>query len=217
MRYKLVIFDLDGTVLNTIGGLTHAVNAALSMNGIPSKDEDEVKAMIGNGTRKLIERSLREVPSGQELFEKVFADYSKFYLENCTYDTFPYEGVPEMLKTLKENGIKCAVVTNKPDASAKILIEENFGDLILETHGNVPDVPVKPDPTFVYKTMESLGVEPSEAVYIGDSDVDIKTGIAAGIDYISVDWGFRSRDFLIENGAGLIFSDPASLTSYLCD
>ncbi len=217
MRYKLVIFDLDGTVLNTIGGLTHAVNAALAMNGIAPKDTDEVKAMIGNGTRKLIERSLASVPSGDKLFEKVYSDYSKFYLENCSYDTFPYEGVPEMLKALREHGIKCAVVTNKPDAAAKKLIEENFGKLILETHGNVPEVPVKPDPTFVYKTMESLGASSSETVYIGDSDVDIKTGIAAGIDYISVDWGFRSRDFLIENGAGLIFSDPASLTSYLCD
>lgn len=217
MRYKLVIFDLDGTVLNTIGGLTHAVNAALAMNGIAPKDTDEVKAMIGNGTRKLIERSLASVPSGDKLFEKVYSDYSKFYLENCSYDTFPYEGVPEMLKALREHGIKCAVVTNKPDAAAKKLIEENFGELILETHGNVPEVPVKPDPTFVYKTMESLGASSSETVYIGDSDVDIKTGIAAGIDYISVDWGFRSRDFLIENGAGLIFSDPASLTSYLCD
>ena len=173
--------------------------------------------MIGNGTRKLIERSLASVPSGDKLFEKVYSDYSKFYLENCSYDTFPYEGVPEMLKALREHGIKCAVVTNKPDAAAKKLIEENFGELILETHGNVPEVPVKPDPTFVYKTMESLGASSSETVYIGDSDVDIKTGIAAGIDYISVDWGFRSRDFLIENGAGLIFSDPASLTSYLCD
>ena len=217
MRYKLVIFDLDGTVLNTIGGLTHAVNAALAMNGIAPKDTDEVKAMIGNGTRKLIERSLASVPSGDKLFEKVYSDYSKFYLENCSYDTFPYEGVPEMLKALREHGIKCAVVTNKPDAAAKKLIEENFGELILETHGNVPEVPVKPDPTFVYKTMESLGASSSETVYIGDSDVDIKTGIAAGIDYISVDWGFRSRDFLIENGAGLIFSDPSSLTSYLCD
>lgn len=217
MRYKLVIFDLDGTVLNTIGGLTHAVNAALAMNGIAPKDTDEVKAMIGNGTRKLIERSLASVPSGDKLFEKVYSDYSKFYLENCSYDTFPYEGVPEMLKALREHGIKCAVVTNKPDAAAKKLIEENFGELILETHGNVPEVPVKPDPTFVYKTMKSLGASSSETVYIGDSDVDIKTGIAAGIDYISVDWGFRSRDFLIENGAGLIFSDPASLTSYLCD
>ena len=174
MRYKLAIFDLDGTVLNTIGGLTHAVNAALAMNGLPGKTRDEVQAMIGNGTRKLIERALSEVPDGILLIEKVYADYNKFYVENCSYDTYPYE-----------------------------------------THGNVPEVPVKPDPTFVYETMKNLGVKPSEAVYIGDSDVDIRTGKNAGIDYISVDWGFRTREFLLANGAERIFSKPCELGEYL--
>ena len=216
MRYKLAIFDLDGTVLNTIGGLTYAVNAALSMNGIPGKTRDEVQAMVGNGTRKLIERAISEVPSAEGMLEKVFADYKKFYSENCYYDTYPYDGIADMLQRLNDSGIKCAVVTNKPDEPAKKLIDEHFGDLIKVTYGNVPDVPVKPDPTFVYKTMELLDVKPSESVYIGDSDVDIRTGINAGIDHISVDWGFRTRDFLIENGAGIIFSDPASLADYLC-
>ncbi len=215
MRYKLAIFDLDGTVLNTIGGLTHAVNAALAMNGLPGKTRDEVQAMIGNGTRKLIERALSEVPDGILLFEKVYADYNKFYVENCSYDTYPYEGIEDMLKTLNNAGIKCAVVTNKPDIPAKKLIQENFGSLIAETHGNVPEVPVKPDPTFVYETMKNLGVKPSEAVYIGDSDVDIRTGKNAGIDYISVDWGFRTREFLLANGAERIFSKPCELGEYL--
>lgn len=214
MRYKLAIFDLDGTVLNTIGGLTYAVNAVLERNGLPVKTKDEVQTMVGNGTRKLIERSLGE-DAGPELIEKVFSEYKVFYRENCSYDTYPYEGIVAMLKALNEAGIKCAVVTNKPDAPAKALINEHFGDLVVETHGNVPDVPVKPDPTFVYETMRNNEVQPSEAVYIGDSDVDIRTGKNAGIDYISVDWGFRTRDFLIENGAGIIFSDPAELASYL--
>ena len=215
MRYKLAIFDLDGTVLNTIGGLTHAVNAALAMNGLPGKTRDEVQAMIGNGTRKLIERALSEVPDGILLLEKVYADYNKFYVENCSYDTYPYDGIEDMLKTLNNAGIKCAVVTNKPDIPAKKLIQENFGSLIAETHGNVPEVPVKPDPTFVYETMKNLGVKPSEAVYIGDSDVDIRTGKNAGIDYISVDWGFRTRGFLLANGAERIFSKPCELGEYL--
>ena len=217
MRYKLAIFDLDGTVLNTIGGLTHAVNAALAMNGLPGKTRDEVQAMIGNGTRKLIERALFEVPDGILLIEKVYADYNKFYVENCSYDTYPYEGIEDMLKTLNNAGIKCAVVTNKPDIPAKKLIQQNFGSLIAETHGNVPEVPVKPDPTFVYETMKNLCVKPSEAVYIGDSDVDIRTGKNAGIDYISVDWGFRTREFLLANGAERIFSKPCELGEYLTD
>ena len=215
MRYKLAIFDLDGTVLNTIGGLTHAVNAVLEANQLPVKTKAEVQSMVGNGTRKLIERSLGE-GADPGLIEKVFSEYKAFYKDNCSYDTFPYDGIAEMLERLNDAGIKCAVVTNKPDAPAKILIEENFGNLIAQTHGNVPDVPVKPDPTFVYQTMESLGVKPSESVYIGDSDVDIKTGKNAGIDHISVDWGFRTREFLIENGAGIIFSSPAELAEYLC-
>lgn len=216
MRYKLVVFDLDGTVLNTIGGLTNAVNAVLDANGLPVKTKDQVQSMIGNGTRKLIERCLGD-GADEQLVLKIYSEYQEFYRDNCLYDTFPYDGITDMLKALNQAGVKCAIVTNKPDAPAKTLIREHFGDLIVETHGNVPQVPVKPDPTFVYKTMENLGVTPSETVYIGDSDVDIKTGIAAGTDYISVDWGFRSRSFLIENGAGIIFSDPVKLTSYLLD
>ena len=186
MRYKLAIFDLDGTVLNTIGGLTYAVNAALSMNGIPGKTRDEVQAMVGNGTRKLIERAISEEPSASGMLEKVFADYKKFYSENCSYDTYPYDGITDMLLRLNDSGIKCAVVTNKPDEPAKKLIDEHFGDLIKVTYGNVPDVPVKPDPTFVYKTMELLDVKPSETVYIGDSDVDIRTGITSALTGVSV-------------------------------
>ncbi len=215
MRYRSVIFDLDGTVLNTLGGLTNAVNHSLTAFGLEEVSEDRVRQMIGNGTRKLIERSLEG--RAEELFDRVYAEYSRFYQENCSYDTYPYDGITDMLDKLRSHGIKCAVVTNKPDAAARKLIEENFGDLICETHGNVPDVPVKPDPTFVFKTMEDLRVRPEETVYIGDSDVDIRTGKNAGIDVISVDWGFRSRDFLIENGAGIIFSDPETLTSYLID
>lgn len=216
MRYKFVIFDLDGTVLNTIGGLAHAVNHVLEANGLNIKTKAEVQAMVGNGTRKLIERSLGE-NADPSLVDKVYAEYQQYYRENCSYDTYPYEGIVDMLRSLNEAGIRCAVVTNKPDAPAKKLINDNFGDLIAETHGNVPDVPVKPDPTFVRMTMENLKADPSQTVYIGDSDVDINTGKNAGIDYISVDWGFRTRDFLIENGAGIIFSDPASLASYIID
>lgn len=214
MRYKLAVFDLDGTVLNTIGGLTYALNAALSMNGLPARSREEVQAMVGNGTRKLIERALGD-DADPDLISKVYSDYQKYYTENCSYDTYPYDGIKQMLIKLNEAGIKCAVVTNKPDLPARKLIEEHFGSLIAVTYGNVPDVPVKPDPTFVLKCMEEFGIAPSEAVYIGDSDVDIRTGKNAGIDFISVDWGFRTRDFLVKNGAKIIFSDPSEVADYL--
>jgi len=213
MRYKLAIFDLDGTVLNTIGGLTHAVNAALAMNGLPERSRDEVQAMVGNGTRKLIERALGE-NADPALIAKVYSDYQQYYADNCSYDTFPYDGVSEMLRALNDAGVKCAVVTNKPDLPARKLIEEHFGTLIAVTHGNVPEVPVKPDPTFVHMTMEELGVSSEETVYIGDSDVDIKTAAAAGTECISVDWGFRTREFLIENGAKIILSSPSEVADF---
>lgn len=213
MRYKLAIFDLDGTVLNTIGGLTHAVNASLAMNGLPERSRDEVQAMVGNGTRKLIERALGE-DADPALIAKVYFDYQKYYAENCSYDTYPYDGIKQMLIKLNEAGIKCAVVTNKPDLPARKLIEEHFGSLIAVTHGNVPEVPVKPDPTFVHMTMEELGVSSEETVYIGDSDVDIKTAAAAGTECISVDWGFRTREFLIENGAKIILSSPSEVADF---
>ena len=211
----MVIFDLDGTVLNTIGGLTNALNAAREMNGLAPQSKADVIKMIGNGTRLLIERSLAGEKNADELFEKVFSDYKEYYNVNCDYDTYPYDGITGMLQSLKENGILCAVVTNKPDIPAKILINEHFGDLICETRGNVPGIPVKPDPTFVLEIMREHDVRPERCVYVGDSDVDIRTGKASGIDVISVDWGFRSRDFLIENGAGAICSDPGELLALI--
>ena len=210
MRYKLAIFDLDGTVLNTIGGLTHAVNAVLESNGCPVKTKEEVQAMVGNGTRKLIERALGE-NADPDLISTVYSDYQKYYAENCSYDTYPYDGIEQMLRRLNEAGVRCAVVTNKPDLPARKLIEEHFGPLIAVTHGNVPDVPVKPDPTLVLMTMRELEVSSEETIYIGDSDVDIKTAAAAGTECISVDWGFRTREFLIENGAKIILSSPSEV------
>lgn len=214
MKYKLAIFDLDGTVLNTIGGLAHAVNEVRKMNGLEPQSSEMVASMIGNGTRNLIKRSLK-LDNREDLEEKFFQDYSKFYTENCNYDTFPYDGIKEMLIKLNEAGIKCAVVTNKPDKPAKILIKEHFDGLIKEVHGNVPGIPVKPDPTFVFETMKNQGVLPEETVYIGDSEVDIKTAHAAGIKPISVDWGFKTHEFLQENGAEVICSDPDSLLSLI--
>lgn len=216
MRYDLIIFDLDGTVLNTKGGLAYAVNEARKECGLPPQEKDFIISLVGNGTRKLIERSLAGEKNADELFEKVLSTYQKIYEENCLYDTYPYDGVTKMLQTLKSNGIKLAVVTNKPDKPAKILIRENFGDLIDEVHGNVDSVPVKPDPTFVFMTMENQGVKPQRTCYVGDSDVDIKTARAAGIDVISVDWGFKTREFLTENGAGVLCSDPGELLEQVC-
>lgn len=210
MPIKLAIFDLDGTVLNTIGGLANSLNEARRLNGLNPQSKELVTSMIGNGTRNLIKRSLKH-DSKEELEEKLLKDYLDHYNSNCNVDTYPYPGIKEMLIKLNEAGVKCAVVTNKPDLPAKLLIEEHFGDLICEVHGNVPDIPVKPDPTFVFETMKNQGVSPSETIYIGDSEVDILTAHNSGIKSISVDWGFKTHEFLVENGAEVICSDPSCL------
>jgi len=214
MGYKLAIFDLDGTVLDTIGGLANAVNEIRMRNGLEPQSKELIATMIGNGTRNLIKRSLKLDNRG-DLEEKFMNEYIDFYRDNCNVDTYPYAGIKEMLIKLNDAGIKCAVVTNKPDAPAKILIKEHFDGLIEEVHGNVPGIPVKPDPTFVFETMKNLNASLPETVYIGDSEVDIQTAANAGIRCISVDWGFKTHEFLKENGAEVICSDPDTLLDYI--
>lgn len=212
MRYKAVIFDLDGTLLSTLADLTGAVNIALEMNGIASVTEEEVKSFIGNGSYKLIERAVKGATSD---VAKVHSDYKDAYLEHCLDRTVPYPGIVDLLKDLRRSGIKVAVNTNKPyDPAVKVLDMHLHG--LLDTIAAQSDtIPRKPDPTGVFKIMEQLGVQPDECCYVGDSDVDVNTAHNAGIDVISVDWGFRDHAFLKERGASVICSDALELRGKL--
>lgn len=216
MSYKAVIFDLDGTLLNTLQDLTDAVNAALSSQQLPLRTIDEIRHFVGNGIIKLLERA---VPEGKKhpAFDEICTVFRKYYGEHCQDKTSPYEGILPLLNDLKTRKIQAAVVSNKADFAVQELIPFYFGDLIAVAHGEneAGGIRKKPAPDMVLQTLKELECEAGETVYVGDSDVDIETAENAGLDCISVSWGFRSRDFLEEHGASLIINKPEELIPIL--
>lgn len=197
---KLMIFDLDGTLLDTLEDLKNSVNFALRSNGLPERSLDEVRRFVGNGIRLLIERA---VPQGTqpELTDKVFDDFKAHYSANSTVKTKPYSGISKLLQKLKNEGRLLGVVSNKADAPAKALIGHYFPDTFDSVVGEREGVRKKPAPDSVLETMADLGCNAGDCVYIGDSDVDFMTAKNAGTDCILVSWGFRSREQLESLGA----------------
>ena len=206
--YRLAVFDLDGTLLDTLDDLTASVNFALSEAKLPERSKDEIQSFVGNGIRRLIDLSL---PKGTEkdTADRVFSLFKSHYALHSNDNTRPYEGILPMLQKLKEAGIRLALVSNKADFAVKSLAEKYFGGLLDIAVGEKEGIPRKPDPASVNEVLDALSVKTEDAVYIGDSDVDILTAKNAGIDCICVAWGFRDKEFLIENG-GIVFADNAS-------
>ena len=201
MKYKLIIFDLDGTILATGGDLCLAVNRALRKYGLPCHDEKTVLSFVGNGAYKLIERAV----GGADVdVNAVLEDYKQFYLEDCTTTTRPYSGIPELLRDLRDCGVIVACNTNKPEAPAHKVLARYLPGLIDFIQPQIDGVPRKPDPEGALKIIDHFGVDLSECIYVGDSDVDIRTAANAGIDVISVSWGFKTHEFLARTGAGKI-------------
>ena len=209
-KYKAVIFDLDGTLLDTLCDLYISVNYALSRFGYPEKTIDQVRAYVGNGIGKLIERAL---PSGIENpdYEKVLAVFKEHYGANCENNTSPYPGIDELLANLTSAGIKSAVVSNKADFAVKSLCRRFFPSLEGRAIGEREGVRRKPAPDSVYAAMELLGVSAEESVYVGDSEVDVATAKNAGIDLIAVSWGFRERVELLSCGAQTVVDTAEAL------
>lgn len=205
MKYKLAIFDMDGTILNTIDDLAASLNFVLEKSGFPARTMDEVISFIGNGLRKLIERG---VPEGtdSETVDKVLADFKEYYAVHCADKTAPYDGIIELLENLRRNGCLTAVVSNKADDAVQELCRKYFDGLFDYAVGERSGILRKPAPDSVNEVLEKLNVKRENAVYIGDSDVDIKTAENAGMDSIIVEWGFRERDFLLKKGAKTIVS-----------
>ena len=203
MNYKAVIFDLDGTILNTLDDLADSVNYALSYFGFPVRTIDEVREFVGNGIKNLI---LRAVPKGtsEQTAEKVLDCFKSYYKEHSAVKTKAYDGINQCILNLKQKDIKIAVVTNKAHFAAVPLCDMYFPGLIDVVIGEREGVRKKPHPDTVIQAMESIGVVSSDCVYVGDSDVDIDTAKNSGMPCISVTWGFRSRDFLLDNGATTI-------------
>ncbi len=209
-HYETVIFDLDGTLLDTLDDLAGAVNHALTLRGFPPRTRDEVRMFVGNGVAKLMERA---VPAGTSPGETAaaLADFKTFYGLHKRDRTAPYPGVPEMLKALRESGRKIAVVSNKFDLAVKGLMDDYFPGFIDAAAGESETSPKKPDPTMVFRVLSGLKADPGLAVYVGDSDVDIQTARNAGLPCISVTWGFRDREFLAAHGAAVFARTPAEL------
>lgn len=208
MNKRAVIFDLDGTLLDTLDDLANAVNYILCKYGFAERSREEIRGFLGNGARDLIKRSLPEGIDG-ELFEKYLAEYKEYYNAHSAVKTKPYDGVPALLESLKDKGILTAVVSNKPDDAVKELCRRYFGELVNISVGDRADLKRKPDAEPVRYAMSSLGCE--KAVFVGDSEVDVLTAKNAGLPCISLTWGFRDKDFLEEHGAKIFASDTEQI------
>lgn len=195
-----VIFDLDGTLLDTLEDLTDSVNCAMQKFGFPVHTTAEIRAFLGNGAPTLLERS---IPQGLENpdYEAALAAFKAHYAEHCEDKTKPYEGVPEMLAELKKQGYHLAIVSNKFDGAVKKLCQKYFGEWISVSIGESVEVKRKPAPDTAYRALCELGCDALNAVYVGDSEVDIQTAKNAGLPCISVTWGFRSEERLRSEGA----------------
>lgn len=207
MKYELAVFDMDGTILNTLDDLTDATNHALRVFGYPEHSIEEVRFFVGNGIAKLIERATPEgVP--EEDMAKVRAEFMDYYKIHSADKTGPYPGITDLLKRLRAAGVKTAVVSNKPDPAVRDLCKTYYDGLFDAAVGDMEGQAVKPAPDMCLKVFKELGMGPGKAVYIGDSDTDIQTARNAGLDEILVSWGFRGRQFLTEHGAKIICDTP---------
>ena len=203
-----VIFDLDGTLLYTLENLYKSTNYALKKCGYKERTILEVRNFVGNGVQKLIERS---IPHGIENpdFEKCLSIFKEHYSSTMGDDARPYDGIIELLDNLNNDGIKCAVISNKYDSAVKELCKKYFGSRILTAIGESPTIRKKPAPDTVLAVIKELGAK--NAVYVGDSEVDIQTAQNAKIPYISVTWGYKDIDFLVQNNAKLLVNNTEEL------
>lgn len=210
--YKTYIFDLDGTLLDTLNDLHASCNYALRTHGMPERSLEEVRQFVGNGVKKLMERA---IPNGLDnpLFEDTLQTFRQHYLLHNLDTTLPYPGIMEMLQQLKAQGKRIAVVSNKFYAATQDLCKHFFGDTIQVAIGEREDIKKKPAPDTVLEALRQLQVTRQDAVYVGDSEVDVETARNSGIPCISVLWGFRSKSFLLSHGATTFIETPNELTN----
>ena len=214
MHYTSVLFDLDGTLLDTLGDLTAAMNRTLTRHGLPERTRQQMRTALGNGARRLMELS---VPAGTDgaLFETLLAEYNTDYAAHCRIETAPYPGVDALLRQLHAQGRKLAIVSNKPDEAVRALRTEFFADTVPIAVGEKQGIRRKPAPDTLLAAMAQLGAERTSTVYVGDSEVDIATARAAGLPCISVLWGFRDRDLLEQADAQQFAADAGELARLL--
>lgn len=211
--YRACIFDLDGTLTDTLESLAYSVNETMKEAGMPAITKDQCRQFVGNGAKVLIEEALR-AGGDQELtrFDEAFAAYGRIFDANCTYKVTPYEGIVDMLRQMKKQGVKLGVLSNKPDRQAVHVVSEIFGEGMFDVvQGQKEGVPRKPDPAAALAIADTFGTSPAQTLYIGDSEVDGATGKAAGMDTILVSWGFRAREVLKEAKPQWIVDHPEEI------
>ncbi len=209
--YKAVIFDLDGTLLNTIEDLANACNYALELCEFPTHNIEAYKAFVGDGRYKLIERIVPLNQNSPEVINEVLALYDKFYEAHMLDVTRPYEGIINLLDCLIERGIKLAVVSNKPHEFTVEVVQHFFNDRFQIAFGQRANYPTKPNPATVFEVMEEFKVNSEECIYVGDSNIDIKTAKNARLKSVGVAWGFRGKEELMAEGADFIVSTVEEL------
>lgn len=213
---KAVIFDLDGTISDTISTITHYCNVTLKHFGFEPLSESVIKYYVGDGKKKLVHRFLAHYNADTpEMFEKAEKKYDSEYESDVIFDTKPFDGICAVLKKIRQNGIKTAVLSNKPDNVSVMIVEKLFCGLFDVYHGKRDGVETKPNPHGAFLTAEELGVKPSECVFVGDTNVDIKTAKNAHMYSVGVLWGFRDIKELLEAGADYIAHDPKELSDII--
>ncbi len=215
---KIIIFDLDGTLLNTLDDLADSTNIVMKAFGYPQHSKEDIRNFVGNGVAKLIERA---IPNGKENknYNKCLDMFKEIYPKNMYNKTAPYQGITDLLKNLKEKGLIIAVVSNKFDLAVKELCEKYFPNLIDFCAGEneKEGIRKKPAPDTVLKVLEQYNLKNNDAIYVGDSEVDIQTAQNSNMPCISVCWGFKDREFLTNNGAEIIINTPTEITDILDD
>ena len=217
MKYQAAIFDMDGTLINSLEDLADSVNEALKYYGLPPHTLEEYRYFVGNGARKLIERSLpKEKANDSDFVSEVLKYYDGCYERHLTNKTKPYEGILEMLKTLQDKKIPLGVCTNKQQFAADKIIQVMFpADMFGAVIGDQKGLPRKPDPTKVLKIAAKFNVNPKQVAYFGDTSVDMETAHNAGFLSIGVTWGFRPESELIESGAEILINHPSELWNHV--
>lgn len=213
-KYNTVIFDLDGTLLDTLADLTDSLNYALGKYGLPGRKPAEVRSFVGNGVARLVELA---IPGGRNHphYGSCLADFRKHYAENMQNKTMPYQGIRELLEELSRNGFKLGIVSNKFDQAVKGLNRFYFGAYVKVAIGESPNIQRKPAPDTVLKALAELGATANQAVYVGDSEVDVKTAHNSGLICVGATWGFRDRTVLEREGADYIIDQPQELLPIL--
>ncbi len=215
--YKAVIFDLDGTLADTVESIAYAMNKALELYQLAPQPIESYKYFAGDGADVLVKRALFAAGDTEgKFYEKAFKEYKAFFEKDCTYQVKPFDGIVTTLNQLKEKNIKIAVVSNKPHLRAVHVVEELFGkgffDYII---GQIDGIPKKPDPTSTFIAAKEMNVETKECIYIGDTNVDMETGNAAGMLTVGVLWGFRTREELEKHNAHVIVENPEKILDIL--